>query len=97
MRNPPTFVVNALAPGKLLVKVRAVAMAGARLEYRVDGAVAQSVDLPDLDKKNAGDLPEYDRVFEFPVPAGKHRLPLDNVGGDWAVLTWLEFQGDFGD
>ncbi len=97
MRNPPTFVVNALAPGKLLVKVRAVAMAGARLEYRVDGAVAQSVDLPDLDKKNAGDLPEYDRVFEFPVPAGKHRLTLDNVGGDWAVLTWLEFQGDFGD
>jgi hypothetical protein len=27
---------------------------------------------------------------------GNHRLALDNVGGDWANLSWFEFQGRFG-
>jgi hypothetical protein len=31
------------------------------------------------------------------IPAGQHRLALDNVGGDWLVLDWLEFAGTFAD
>jgi hypothetical protein len=95
MRNPPTFVVNAVKEGKLLLHVRGVAALGARFEYRVDGATRQTLDLPDLDRKNDGNAPEYDRTFSFPIPAGRHRLTLDNVGGDWANVTWFEFQGAF--
>lgn len=29
------------------------------------------------------------------VPAGQHRLTLDNIGGDWAVVDWLAFLGKF--
>jgi hypothetical protein len=48
-----------------------------------------------LDGKNDGGAVEYDRVFTFPVPAGPHRLTLDNIGPDWLVLTWLAFEGEF--
>ncbi|MBM4049197.1 MAG: hypothetical protein FJ279_29200 [Planctomycetes bacterium] len=95
LRNPPTFLVNAVGEAQLLVKVQAVAATGARLEFRLDGETKQTVDLPDLDGKNAADAPEYDKVFTFPIPAGRHRLTLDNVGRDWAALTWLEFKGAF--
>ena len=95
--NPPTFLVNALAEGKLQIKVRAVSMGGARFEYRVDGQTRQTEDLPDKDGKNDGNAPEYDKVLTFTVPAGKHRLTLDNVGADWANVSWLAFSGVFGE
>lgn len=95
LRNPPIFLVNSDKPATLRVHVRAVAQAGAKLEYRVDGRVERIVDLPDLDGKNDGGAAEYDRAFTFPVPAGVHRLTLDNIGPDWAVLTWLAFEGEF--
>jgi len=97
LRNPPTFLVNAQTAGKLLVMVRAVSQGGARLEYGVDGELRQSVDLPDLDGKNDGSAAEYDRVLTLDIPAGRHRLTLDNTGADWATLTWIEFQGEFGE
>ncbi len=96
LRNPPTFIVNALTEGKLRLKVRAVATAGARLDYRVDGVTRQTVDLPDKDGKNDGSAAEYDQEFTFVVPAGRHQLTLDNVGGDWYTLSWIEFVGRFG-
>lgn len=96
LRNPPTFLVNALEPGRLRVHVRAVAVAGARIEYRVDGEAVRTVDLPDRDGKNDGNAPEYDETFEFEIPAGRHRLTFDNVGGDWLTLSWYEFAGVFG-
>jgi len=95
LRNPPVFVVNALAPAELRLRVRAVASAGARLAVRVDDGPVPAVDLPDLDGKNT-DGPEYDRTLSFPLPAGSHRVAVDNTGGDWLILDWLEFAGDFG-
>jgi len=95
LRNSPTFLVRAEAPGKLEVHVRAVAAAGARLEYRVDGVKAQTVDLPDLDGKNDGGVLEYNRTVSFDIPAGEHKLTVDNVGGDWAVIDWYGFRGKF--
>lgn len=93
LRNPPTFLVKAAEPGRLEVHVRAVATLGARLELSVDGKMTQAIDLPDLDQKNDGVVGEYDRTFTFEVPAGEHRLSLDNVGGDWAVIDWYAFRG----
>jgi len=95
LRNPPTFLVNAAGQVQLLVHVRAVAAAGARLEYRVDGETQQTVDLPDLDRQNDGAAAEYDRTLSFPIPPGRHRLTLDNVGPDWLTVSWYEFQGTF--
>ncbi len=95
LRNPPTFLVNADGPGRLEVHIRAVAAAGAKLELRVDGEPKQTVDLPDLDGRNDGNAPEYNRTFTLDVPAGQHRLTLDNIGGDWAVVDWLAFRGKF--
>ena len=95
LRNPPTFIVNAVAESRLLVHVRAVATAGAKIEYRIDGVTKQTLDLPDLDGKNEDGRAEYDRTFAFPIPAGQHRLTLDNVGGDWAVVPWIAFDGRF--
>ncbi len=96
LRNPPVFRVNALKPAELLVNVKAVATQGARLELSVDGIVTQTEDFPDLDGLNNGSMAEYDKTVTFRIPAGEHRVKLDNVGGDWAVLSWLEFRGDFG-
>ena len=95
LRNPPTFLVNADRPTTLAVHVRAVSTLGGRLECRIDGQLARAVDLPDLDGKNDSSAAEYDRVESFPIPAGPHRVTLDNVGADWLVLNWLEFQGAF--
>jgi len=95
LRNPPTFLVCAKVPGKLLVTVRAVAATGARLQCLVDGKPTKTVDLPDLDGKNDGAAPEYNKVLVFPLPAGDHRVSLVNVGPDWLTVSAYEFQGTF--
>ena len=97
LRNPPTFVVNARAPATLAVRVRAVAATGARLMALVDGRAASETDLPDRDGKNDTDAAEYDREIAVAIPAGLHRITLDNTGPDWLVMRWLEFRGEFAD
>jgi len=96
LRNPPTFLVNAESPGVLRVYIQAVATLGARLQLSVDGTPAASVDLPDLDGLNDSGRREYARAVELPYPAGRHRLTLDNVGGDWCATEWMEFDGAIG-
>jgi hypothetical protein len=95
LRNPPTFVVEAAGHATLKVKVRAVATLGARLVVKVDGLQTASVDLPDRDGKNDGDVPEYDRELAFTIPAGRRRMTLDNTGGDWLTVAWVEWLGRF--
>lgn len=94
-RNPPTFLVNAARAGEFKAHVRAVATLGARLEWRIDGQPRQAAELPDLDHKNTTDATEYDKTVSFPIPAGRHRLTLDNTGGDWASVNWVALTGDF--
>ncbi len=95
LRNPPTFIVNAPKGGNLNVFVRGVAIGGARLVLKVDGVATQTFDLPDKDGKNIGPTSEYDQVFTFAIPAGEHRITLDNEGHDWAFIGWLSFSGEF--
>lgn len=33
----------------------------------------------------------------FRIPPGRRRVTVDNVGGDWAVVSWYEFRGAFAD
>jgi len=93
LRNPPTFIVNMPQGGALNVHVRSVATLGAKLQWQVDGRIEKVLDLPDRDGKNDSQAREYDQTFTFQIPAGKHRLTLDNVGGDWACLDWYAFTG----
>jgi hypothetical protein len=97
MRNPPTFSVNAGKDASIGVHVQAVAMAGARLQIRVDGKTVRTFDIPDRDGKNDGLAPEYDTTFSCPIPIGRHRVTVDNIGGDWATVTWYEFPGMVGE
>ncbi len=94
LREPPVFLVNMLHGGKLSVRVRAVAMLGAKLECFVDGALTRTFDLPDLDRKNDSAAREYDKTFEFAVPPDRHRVTLRNSGGDWAYVAWYGFAGE---
>jgi hypothetical protein len=94
LRNPPSFVVNMPRGGSLRVHVRTVATQGARLQWRVDGRVTTTVDLPDRDRKNDSQAREYDRTYELPIPPGRHRVALDNIGGDWVALDWYAFSGE---
>ena len=94
LRNPPTFVVRMPRGGSLGVNVHGVATLGAKLQWRVDGRVETTIDLPDRDGKNDAMAPEYDRTYELPIPPGRHRLTLDNIGGDWAAIGWYAFSGE---
>jgi hypothetical protein len=93
LRNPPTFVVNMPKGGSLGVHVLGVATQGAKLQWQVDGRVEKVIDLPDRDGKNDAMAKEYDQTFQLPIPPGRHRLTLDNVGGDWACIGWYAFTG----
>lgn len=97
LRNPPVFSLNATAPAELRIHVMGVASTGAKLSVQVDGAPPRVIDLPDRDGKNDGSTPEYDQTFTFPIPAGTHRIALDNPGPDWLTIEWIEFRGIFAD
>lgn len=95
LRGAPTFCVHARGPAQLAVNVRAVSSGGARLEAFVDGREVSVTDLPDRDGKNDAGAAEYDREIVIPIPAGAHRVTLDNHGSDWLAIAWLEFRGVF--
>ncbi|MDD4870206.1 MAG: hypothetical protein PHR77_06565 [Kiritimatiellae bacterium] len=94
LRNPPVFVVNMPKGGSLKIHVCGVATLGANLQWQVDGKVEKTIELPDRDGKNESSAPEYDQTYELPIPAGRHRLGLDNIGGDWASIGWYVFTGE---
>jgi hypothetical protein len=94
LRNPPNFVVNMPKGGSLAVHVLGVATLGAKLQWQVDGRIEKRIDLPDRDGKNDAMAKEYDQTFLLPIPPGRHRLTLDNVGGDWACIGWYAVNGE---
>lgn len=94
LQHPHLFAANMPRGGKLRVCVRAVATLGARLECQIDDRPSAVEDLPDLDRQNDASAPEYNRVLEFDIPPGKHRIAIRNTGGDWAHLSWFAFDGE---
>jgi hypothetical protein len=89
LRNNPTFVVDYAQEGQFVVHVNSVAVLGAVLQIWVDGQLALSQDLPDLDKKNDAGAGEYDQDFAIPVPKGRHEIRVDNEGGDWLSVDYF--------
>lgn len=97
LRNPPAFLVHAVQPVRLLVKIRAVATGGAQLVASVGGQMLKTIELPDRDGQNDGSAPEYDQVVEIEIPAGRHRVTVDNLGADWVTIAWYQFDGRLAD
>lgn len=93
LRNNPTFVADFARAGAFTVRVNSVATLGARLVVSVDGKKALEADLPDKDGKNDGAAKEYDREFTVPIGPGKHRIAVDNTGGDWMTVDFYVLVG----
>jgi hypothetical protein len=95
LRNPPVFEVDAPNGGRLFIRVGSVAQWGARLQYSIGGEVRQTIELPDRDGSNDTTVAEYGTVYELPIPAGRHRLTVENAGRDWLTVDWYTFDGEF--
>jgi hypothetical protein len=91
LHNNPTFIVDYPRDGQFTVHVNSVASLGAKLLLFLDDRPTLDVDLPDMDKKNDNSAGEYDQDFSIPVPAGKHKIRVDNTGGDWFSVDFYEF------
>jgi len=99
LRSPPTFIVNYPRPGKFVVHVGKVSSSGL-LRIWIDGEQRLKRELPcdkDLGKSSVWrkqwNLWEttYDQDVAVDVPAGKHRIRVENFGKDWVKVTGYTF------
>ena len=60
----------------------------------LDGRPLQAIDLPDRDGRNDGSAREHDETYSLVIPPGKHRVTIQNTGGDWATVSWYAFGGE---
>lgn len=99
LRSPPTFVVTYPRPGKFIVRVGKVSRAG-RLQIWIDQRQALDRDLPCAEGLGKGSIfrPQYklwettyDEDIAVSVPAGRHRIRVDNAGKDWLTVSRYVF------
>ncbi len=91
LRNNPTFIVNFTYGGEIVVHVNSVASSSAVLKILVDGSLAKTVNLTDIDGENDGFVNEYNLDVSVPVSAGRHEVKLDNGGNDWYTVDYVTF------
>lgn len=88
--NPVTFVVNYPTQGEFGVMVGGVSgWGGAALQVRVDGNVALTKELADPDgTADTTTIHRYDGSYSVSVPAGLHRIVVENTGPDWCMVSY---------
>ena len=101
IKNPPTFVVTYPKPGKFVVRVGRVSASGL-LKIWVDDQLKHERELPcgkglgkDSVYRPQWELWEttYDEDVAVEVPAGTHRIRLENLGRDWVTVSSYRFTG----
>jgi len=101
LKNPPTFVVRYPRAGKFVVHVGTVSNSGL-LRVWIDDRLALERPLPCAEKlgKKSVYQPQwklwettYDEDLAVEVPAGRHRVRIDNSGKDWVGVTKYTFTG----
>ena len=101
LKNPPTFVVDYPEAGKFVVHVDKVSHSGL-LRIWVDGDLAAERELPcgeGLGKESVWreqwKLWEttYDEDVAVDVPAGRHRIRIENFGKDWVAVSKYTLTG----
>jgi hypothetical protein len=101
LQNPPTFIVDYPQPGKFLVGVGRVSNSG-HLKVWVDDELALEREFPCGEKigkewvfREQWNLWEsvYDEDVCVEIPAGKHRIKVENLGKDWMRISRYVFTG----
>jgi len=87
--NPPTFLVDYPAPGAFEVLVTGVSgWGGANLRMMLDGETRLSADFPDTAPADHETMQQFNRAYRIAVPAGPHRITVENTGADWAFVAY---------
>jgi hypothetical protein len=101
LKNPPEFVVEYPKAGKFVVRVGKVSSSGL-LKVAIDGQEALAKELPCAKGLGRESVYQprwklwettYDLDVPIDVPAGKHRIRVDNAGRDWVTVTKYTFTG----
>lgn len=101
LRSPPTFVVHYPQPGKFVVRVGRVSHSG-QLKIWIDDRPVLDRELPCAEGlgKSGVYRPQwklwettYDEDLAVDVPAGDHRIRVDNAGKDWMSIGRYVFTG----
>ncbi len=81
-RNPPTFVVDYPVAGEFRVKVGECSGPSV-LVIRMDGKTLLRYQVPGSGRRHP---PAAERWQSIEVPAGQHRIEVDNAGADWMAV-----------
>lgn len=101
LKNPPTFVVTYPQAGQFIIRVGRVSASGL-LNVWVDDALALERELPCGEGlgKDSVYRPQwklwettYDEDLAVNVPAGAHRIRVENLGRDWVTVSSYRFGG----
>ena len=93
LHNPVTFEVDSPRSGEFAVHVAGVSQhGGAGLTISVDGRVALAEDFPSRETDSVR-ITRYDGRYAVPIPAGRHRVTVENLGKDWFMVAVYEFVG----
>ncbi len=101
IRNPPTFIVHYPKPGKFAIRIGKVSASGL-LKVWIDDRLALEQELPCGEGMGTHSVfrPQwniwettYDKEFAVEVPAGEHRIRVENQGRDWVTVTGYAFTG----
>jgi hypothetical protein len=101
LKNPPTFVVTYPQAGQFVFRVGTVSHSGL-LRVWIDDKLTLERDLPCAEKLGKKSVYQprwklwettYDEEIAVEVPAGRHRIRIDNFGKDWVGITRYAFSG----
>ncbi|UCH35262.1 MAG: DUF5060 domain-containing protein [Armatimonadota bacterium] len=87
--NPPTFIVDYPADGAFEVIVSGVSgWGGANLRVRLDDETKLAAEFPDDAPDDHETMQQYDGAYRVEVPAGPHRIMVENEGTDWLYVSY---------
>ena len=101
LKHPPTFVVEYPQPGEFRVHIGKVSNSGL-LRIWMDDELQLEKELPCGEQTGKASVwvPQwklwettYDQELSIKVPAGRHRIRVDNFGKDWVEATRFTFAG----
>lgn len=101
LKNEPTFVVNYPAPGQFIFHVGTVSHSGL-VRVWVDDEQKLELELPCGEGLGTSSVwrPQwnlwettYDQQYAVEVPAGPHRIRIENFGQDWVSISRYVFTG----
>ncbi|MCC7492851.1 MAG: DUF5060 domain-containing protein [Fimbriimonadaceae bacterium] len=91
LHNPVTFDIEFARAGRFEVVVRGVSgYGGAALEVKLNDAVVLAKEFADTNPAGKHEtLTEYNGRYAVEVPAGRHKVTVENTGADWFFAEYL--------